>query len=284
MTAPETAALLSYGPRLKIERAKHHIADLNTRIEAILAEKPFHVVRHYQPKARKVSLLTKSNKPSAIPDEFSLIIGDAAHNLRSALDLTMYAIAKRRAPSVHKIEFPFPRKAEGLEGAINAAQVKFAGTNVVEVVRALKPYPDGNKFLWRLHATDVRDKHHLLVLSRRVAQITGDEIGALLGPVGGPKMSGPGVLQFTGPEDQPFFTITDATFGRSRIERRAIVRQGDWEEKTDIQPAFCVAFGIGEPFSGISVIVALNRCLETVKEAVDSLIAAYLAPSNVFPS
>lgn len=162
------------GPRLKIERAKHHVNDLNEQLDAFLARRPFKLVVRYKPKRSQAILAVKTEE--AIPPALSLVIGDAVHNLRSALDLTLYAMAHAKSPSPHKIQFPFPRKKEGLEGAINSGHVKFAGENVAEAVRRLQPYPDGNELLCGLHALDVRDKHWLLILASRVVPIPAEKV------------------------------------------------------------------------------------------------------------
>ncbi len=111
---------LAHPGHLKIEWAKHHVNDLERATSAIMAQKPFKLMVRIQPKAGKLSYASKAEKP--IPSEIALIIGDAVHNLRSALDLTMFALASGKSPSPHRIEFPFPREANGLEDAMNAAQ------------------------------------------------------------------------------------------------------------------------------------------------------------------
>ena len=121
---------LQRAPYLKLERAKHHINDLNRCIESFLAEKPFKLMVEVRADACELALRTQVKK--AIPAEFSLIIGDAIHNMRSALDVTLYPMARGTAPSPDKIQFPFCKGFNGLEGAINRGQVKFAGKKVVE--------------------------------------------------------------------------------------------------------------------------------------------------------
>lgn len=267
---------LAQGPRLKIERAKHHIADLSTQIRSFLDTKPFYVVRRLDLKARKISFRTRADIP--IPAALSLIIGDAAHNLRSALDLAMFALARERSPNSHKIEFPFPRRADGLDGAINAAQVRFAGSKVVDVVTELKPYPGGNATLCELHRLNVRDKHHMLVLARRLPQMTGVELGRLTGR----PMTGSGGLRFIGPEDEDFLTIEDVNFG-NRKERLGMAKDGIREERTDAELTFEIAFGRQEPFAGQTATAVLNECLVEVNRVVDLMIEAHLSPDNVFP-
>src|SRR5207244_3719580 len=103
----------------------------------------------FKRKAGRIVFRTKTEKP--IPPDFSLIIGDAVHNLRAALDLTLFPMACDRTRKPDRIQFPFARKLDGLKDAIDGGQVKFAGEKVVEAIRSLKPYPDGNKELYGLN-------------------------------------------------------------------------------------------------------------------------------------
>lgn len=267
---------LAFGPRLKIERAKHHINDLERQIESFMERKPFRLMRRFDPKSNRTSVMIKTDIP--IPDELSLITGDAVHNLCAALDLTMFQLARDRSPSPHFIAFPFPKKAEGLAGAIDKAQVKFAGTNVVEAVEALEPYPGGNEILSALHRLDAQDKHRLLILSRHIPQMSADELGR----VSGLPIAGPGILVFCGPENESLVNINGG-FGNRRDRLILAKKRGIWEEETNIQPSFFIAFEKGLPFEHQSVITTLRKCMDAVNEAVNFLIAASNRPGNIFP-
>jgi hypothetical protein len=251
--------------QLKIERAKHHVKDITEQINSYMAERPFRLVYRGKPKARNAALVTKTNKP--IPQEFALIIGDAVHNLRSALDLTMYTLAVERSPSPQKIQFPFSFESEGLESAINNGQVKFAGEGVADAVRALKPYKGGNPELWGLQALDSSDKHRLPILAWRSAVITGNQLGAL-----GLPFIGSGKMIFAQENDQHFI-FTNETFGVSRKERR---KMADFENETHVQPTYSICFGKGQPFENQSIIATLINLTGVAGRAVESLIEASL--------
>jgi hypothetical protein len=141
---PFSADALAYAPKLKIERAKDHIRELEAAINAFMAERPFRTIIKHQPNARRYTIVSKRYKP--IPDKLSLIVGDTIHNLCAALDMTLYGMAHDKAPSPFELMFPFVRKPESLESRIKSTQVNFAGTYVVELIRALQPYPAGMKF------------------------------------------------------------------------------------------------------------------------------------------
>jgi hypothetical protein len=269
-----TAEELGRAPRLKLKRAKQHITDLSGQVDAFLAQNPFKLITVFEPAKNRVALRTKAKIP--IPQEFSLIAGDAIHNLRSALDLLMYSFAKDRSPRIDKIAFPFPKTAQGLKDTIANAQVQFAGKKVVEAVTALKPYPNGNKILSGIHELDIRDKHRLLFLTRRVPKITADILGE-----GGLPFFGPGVLIFQTPEDQDLLVVNDA-WGSMAARMRAIIQhKGTWEEEAKFQPTLDITFAEGLPTFDVGPLVATLRvCADAVDEAITLLIEAFLHKDN----
>lgn len=261
-------------PLLKLERAGHHINDLATQIDTFLAEHPFKLLVRHNRKAGKQTFRTKAEKP--VPDEFSLIIGDAVHNLRSALDLCLYQLAHSRADKPDRIQFPFAKDdiPKTLAGAIKDGRVKFAGTKVVEAVQCLKPHPTGNPELCAIHTLDVRDKHRLLILSAGKAVFTtgtGNE-EAIKGALG--KSPKPGVhIVLAGPHDEDILTIN----------RPYVLRDlPTSEQEAKVQPAFQITFAEIDRGFGF-VLDTLVKGAKEARRAVDALIDAYLDPNNTFP-
>lgn len=70
--------------RLKFERAKRHVRELATEVQAFLVSQPYELFtednastgqRHYKVRVK-----------TCVPAEWSMIIGDVIHNVRTALD------------------------------------------------------------------------------------------------------------------------------------------------------------------------------------------------------
>jgi hypothetical protein len=260
---------LAYGPRLKIERARHHIRDFNSMANNFMAERPFKLVIEHKPMAREFAIRSKIETP--IPEALSLVIGDAIHNLAAALDYVIYAIASGRAPSPHKLMFPFPREAKGLCSTIDGTQVRFAGSKVIEAIRALKPYPGGNEALSGLHRLDTRDKHRLLILTARVADFSKEMLDKLL--PGHSFISRGEIMRFIHTQsDGILFQGRDADYSLWH----AIGRTEDFEQEADLQPPFQIAFGKGQPFEHQPVNQMLDLCADAVDVAVAELIRAFL--------
>src|SRR4051812_42882611 len=92
MGSPPTTSGKDVDIRLRIERAKKHIVDLNTAIVAFNATGPYEVGAKRDPDTRKPIYYVKEVKPT--PAEFSLIAGDAIQNLRSSLDHLAWLLVK----------------------------------------------------------------------------------------------------------------------------------------------------------------------------------------------
>src|SRR6185312_12334861 len=147
------------GAMLKLERAKHHINDLNAKIGAFFDGYSIAVFDNAETCERSVFL--KADKP--IPAEFSVIIGDAVHNLRTTLDhMTYEIISPYGPPNPDQVQFPFAPNEKALKSALAQRQIHLAGKDIVTKFRELKPYPGGNDLLHGLHKLDIFDKHALI--------------------------------------------------------------------------------------------------------------------------
>ena len=86
--------------RVKIERAKEHIAQLEAAVEAFRETKPYTVIGEPEPETGKIVFRVKISADP--PARIGAIVGDVIHNIRSALDVLicqMYETATgRQAP------------------------------------------------------------------------------------------------------------------------------------------------------------------------------------------
>lgn len=148
------------GARLKIARAKHHINDLNAQANDFFAAHWGLVVTE-KPETGERSLFLKSDK--TLPEDFGVLIGDAVHNLRSALDHVIWAFVSPHNPrNPAKVQFPFTRDADSLKASIIDRQIDLAGPKVVGIINDARPYKGGSDKLVGLHNLSILDKHKLL--------------------------------------------------------------------------------------------------------------------------
>lgn len=145
-----------FGPFAKVERAKTHIEELNTKIRAFLDSKPHTLLGKFDYK--KNHAVWSFVLPHDPPGELATIVADVLSNLRSALDQLACAIALEHSSSTTGTYFPFGRDAAHFESEL-ASKCKKLPTAAHAMIRALKPYKGGNDLLLLLHDLNTREKH-----------------------------------------------------------------------------------------------------------------------------
>jgi hypothetical protein len=131
---------------LKIQRAAKRIDEFN----ALLHEKrPFRYVVETDTQSRHRSILAKKNH--AVVDDAALIAGDAAHNLRSALDYAYSAIVTPYASTPNEkraIQFPFCQEAARLDEAVKNRLANRVSDRFFSAIMGLKSYhePEATAF------------------------------------------------------------------------------------------------------------------------------------------
>jgi hypothetical protein len=150
------------GSKLKLKRADKHIRELNSVLTSYLNAHVFPLYTEKDPKTGRDNLrLKKPTEP--IPGEVPLILGDAIHNIRSALDYMMWDMitAVGGKPSRYT-QLPFRQTRDELidtmKGGLNRIPTIYDF-----ILNDVRPYKSGNPALWGLHNLDIVDKHKLLI-------------------------------------------------------------------------------------------------------------------------
>lgn len=151
------------GVRLKVERAKEHVKNLDGVIQSFRDSRPYEVVgqENYQT-ADLEWVLTQARE---IPPEVSLIAGDAVQNLRSALDYLAHALvaANGRKPIDGVTAFPISDSLPKHQMAMRGRKVEGMSQRAIAAIDAMHPYQGGWITLWRLARMSNIDKHRLLL-------------------------------------------------------------------------------------------------------------------------
>jgi hypothetical protein len=153
-----------HGIRLKIEWAKKHIRDLDTAIQAFVLNKPYRLGAKPHPVAaiEHTTLYVAEVKP--VPDEISLIVGDAIHNLRSALDYLMWQLVEAGGGIPDRnIYFPIAESAKQYKSSIRNREIQKIAPDALHIIGSVQPYQTDDQTLWLLHKLDIIDKHRLLL-------------------------------------------------------------------------------------------------------------------------
>jgi hypothetical protein len=157
MTADDRLILI----RVKIERAKKHLIDLETEL-ICFGQQDFHAFTTDK-NAQTGQSLEKFGKHRIRPFDALAAAGDVVHNLRSALDHLanqLVWVGSGKEPS-RRIEFPIAQDATTYERE-KARKVEGMRPETIEAIDALKPYKGGNDALWKIHELDNIDKHRSL--------------------------------------------------------------------------------------------------------------------------
>ena len=244
------------GPLAKIERAKEHVHELNGQVAEYLAGNPFQLRVRERSNPHDRLVYIEAKKP--VPEHFALILGDAVHNLRSAIDHISYGIVHDKAPQPGRVGFPFVDKAQRLAGAINTRQMNVAPKHVIDEIHALKPYPGGNDLLHAVKSIDERDKHHCIILVGLGIELTIYQFRELTG------------ADIQGSSDARIAAIGDFIMS---LDPGAPFQ--DFDREANFQPTFTVGFAEGEALVSWPVIPALKEMVVSTEDAVRRLAAAF---------
>jgi len=241
------------GPKLKIERANHHINDLNSSLIAFLKTDFYKL--HINMDLAGQNVLTLDAK--ALPNDIPLILGDAIHNLRSALDIMACDIVSHAGgvPSKYTY-FPVRDTRQELVATINGGEIKIVGQDICDlIVNVVKPYKGGNDPLWSLHQLDIMDKHRLLIPTVSITQIAG-----------------------VCAHDDNYNTFTNMTLGVDAGGRLQAISTSACMHITNYgYPSFGVFFPKGSALEGQSLIPTLHQLSQIVSGVIQAIEKELLA-------
>jgi hypothetical protein len=151
---------------MKYARAVHLANELRGRIdewsasETLLAE--LHQVDEH---AVEFRIVVKAPPPI---DEWSLILGDALHNLRGVLDAVVWGLATLDgAEPIKPRRVAFVVTQDQAEWAQQVKNLESVPAVYLERLRRLQPWMEGvtreDSLLWLLHRLDILDKHRALI-------------------------------------------------------------------------------------------------------------------------
>lgn len=199
----------------------------------------------------------------------ALIIGDAVHNLRTALDYAATAICRQGETSVNFVTFPFHKKRENLKNSTGMREIKEAIPNAdVEqfITDTIKPYMDGNTDLWCLNKLDKIDKHNFIIPNVAIANIR------MVGNIVDEWNINEGLdLTMSHDLNSPFALIRKAFLANSDIP------------KYNVDITSEITFPEGEFFSELPVIPTLVNLRKIVDETLISL-ERFCVASGLYPA
>lgn len=251
--------------QLKLDRANHHIADLDARREVFLTTRPCKIRTQYNSQTSHTDYIVED--VAEVDPAISLVIGDAIHNLRAALDhLAASLVRDNGAPVLSSTYFPI---CQSPAKYIAQAPGKIQGMSIADQKRIgfLKPYLGGNNYLWGLHKMDIADKHSLILTH---TQCVGG-INYRVSDADVARVMGPGFFGASpSTEKKP---VSIPLIGPLPVPKKGnvvISMLGNTEKDEDMQPAFDIAFGDVEVFEGRLVLPSVRELADLVQSIINA--------------
>jgi hypothetical protein len=241
------------GPRLKVKRANGHIDELRLLTEPLLS-RDLHVVQIHPdtpwPEGQLGPYMLMYQPMKPIPETLALIIGDAVHNLRGALDHLATSII-RTIDKKAQPHFPMCKKREDLKTGSAAATIcliekALPGTDKL-LFEKIRPENGPEEHLWAFHGLDNDDKHNLLTPVVTIANIF--------------------IPLVRSGQSQAINCTTRNDAAREftiEVSYEPITVQQDFETTVE------VAFGIAHDFDGQAVVPTLTQLAQLVSKTLDA--------------
>src|ERR1700761_2257317 len=153
------------GAHLKIERADHHIADLESRVDSLKARLTVEAHVDASNGLEYIKCDFASIEDKAAFDRLPVIVGDAIHNLRCALDYVWLETVQRLIPDGEwaRTKFPIYPTPELLKRQLRSLQIDTSAPKFFSfLLDEVRPYDGGDFAIRAVHILDNGDKHRLL--------------------------------------------------------------------------------------------------------------------------
>lgn len=156
----------------KLDRARHHIADLNSEIIKFLATDFYRMRIEPDDGISGIRIFFDSlHEPDKKVDA---LIGDAIGNLRSTLDYAAVALAYPITGKTDGTGFPFANNADGFSGEVRSARCLGPCNPIIQnhFINEVQAYNGGNGHsFWVLNKLRNIDKHRLLIATVSIAGV-----------------------------------------------------------------------------------------------------------------
>lgn len=147
--------------RLKVERAKQNIRDLQGEIHTFLSGNPYSIGTKRNPDTGQ--LVYYVARTIETPAGLAPLCGDVLNNLRSALDhLAGNLVDANGGNTARRIYFPISDSAQAYP-ATKARCIQGISQEANDAIDALHPYRGGNDAFWKIQQLNNIDKHRMLI-------------------------------------------------------------------------------------------------------------------------
>jgi len=267
------------GVRLKLSRAQKHLNAANDMIDSFIAQNPYNFICEPNPTLPGWNVVAKVKQ--FVPDnDLGCIIGDFAHNARSALDHLVYQLSTLPPEDKgrYSLQFPIFDTIEGYRSKVKS-YLSMVASKYLTIIEGFQPYNrmDGfnNDALGFLRAINDSDKHRTIHVVGAIATIKNLYFTPHM--VGGKVLTSPGTtitighggfIDFSGFR---YESVGDGIITKDCTEIGKIIVNMRMPTSMQMhpEPQIMVKFGVGNPrIEGCPVMDTLTFIYDRVKEVV----------------
>lgn len=243
------------GSRLKLRRAKRHLIELENITRELPRRQGYNFVVGPKADTGQFQLITMPIQ--SMPMEYSMVVGDAIHNLRSLLDHVAVALVAPPLGTGKANDAYFPTGVDksafidARDGFTRTERKRVSGkmegasADALSLVEELEPYGGGKNSLRALHDLDILDKHKLIVPA--VSRLTISKLEALAGDT----------RLLLGAAD--FKLNEDGTNLTALVDVPEGIDADNFKFDGNFEAAFEVVFAKGQPLEGQPIVPTLRE-------------------------
>lgn len=238
-----------FASKLKVERAHQHIQEVERWCHDLVAVDGYAAGAYIDAESRKASLKLVAPRFTKVPGvPIAVLIGDAIHNLRSALDYLAADILRPFRVDPESSSFPIDRNRQSLVGKEHYRQIERHAPDIATIIADFIDARGGE--FCGLNQLDRTDKHRLLITTQAVAKF---------------------VIQVIADDNDISTARADSYLLLSSGAMVAPNSPADIHNKRYPNSTALICFGKGEPFENEPVVPTLHQLAQLVTGVVQTL-------------
>ncbi|MBJ7410134.1 MAG: hypothetical protein JHD15_07170 [Phenylobacterium sp.] len=269
---------------MKVAHARRHIASVSEMLAEHAKVAQMRLLGRDHPSLPETHMEFCYHLHPETPPELALVVGDAVHNLRAALDIMLCDVARVRGKSPKGVWFPFGEDQADLERMFEGKRgqpLRRLGEDIKTGILNLAPHKDGHPGLRGLHDLDVADKHKVVLTTFLVGRLRPNLGLGLVPPQIVDQIGATFLEAFGAPFENFYMTVAS---GQPWMLQKGI----NPHDAVTLHPDGPVpAFGPELPFAGepvLDVLESLAQMAEAIVEGFAAHVGSTLPTTETIPA